>query len=292
MFQRYYASTYGRFTTVDRGPANLGAPQTLNRYTYVGGDPVNSSDPSGLCAVDGNSNWWDGEPNGLWSPFPGRCKDNPSWLRMAGNGGVYYEDQWYVYTVPPEPDPCWSAENAGGCGGGGGPSNSPTDVQAGGGGTRSDTINIANFTTVGNQALAVQNDLRWLQVAIAQDPKCDGWLSESWGAIDFMPYAPGSGATMMAVGVGTFPAGTNAVASISGTNLPVGTLITVASNGAFFNAGVNPGFGLPRWVAGGSNAVQAAILLHELAHDLGAAGFEAMAPPFEWWSKRCCTDAQ
>jgi RHS repeat-associated protein len=137
--QRYYASTYGRFNTVDRGPANLGAPQTLNRYTYVGGDPVNSSDPSGLCAVDGNGNWWDGEPNGLWSPFPGRCKDNPSWLRMAGNG-VYYEDQWYVYTVPPEPDPCWSPENAGGCGGGGGgdPITVSQDGSGGGGISNSD----------------------------------------------------------------------------------------------------------------------------------------------------------
>jgi hypothetical protein len=119
---------------VDRGPANLGAPETLNRYTYVGGDPVNSSDPSGLCAVDGNGNWWDGEPNGLASPFPGRCKDNPSWLRMAGYG-VYYEDQWYVYTVPPEPDPCWSAENVGGCGGFGPADDAPPpDSPTGGGG--------------------------------------------------------------------------------------------------------------------------------------------------------------
>ena len=52
-------------------------------------------------------------------------------------------------------------------------------------------------------------------------------------------------------------------------------LITVASNGAFFNSGpsTSVGFGLPKWITGGSGAAQAEILLHELAHDLGAAGF-------------------
>jgi RHS repeat-associated protein len=47
---RYYARTIGRFTSVDPygGSANAGNPQSLNRYTYVGNDPVNFNDPSGL----------------------------------------------------------------------------------------------------------------------------------------------------------------------------------------------------------------------------------------------------
>ena len=52
--QRYYTSTLGRFMTVD--PGNAGAinnPQSLNRYTYVIGDPVNSFDPEGLCTIFG-----------------------------------------------------------------------------------------------------------------------------------------------------------------------------------------------------------------------------------------------
>jgi RHS repeat-associated protein len=50
---RYYSSTIARFTTADPyGPsARPGAPQTWNRYTYVGGDPVNRNDPSGLQTV-------------------------------------------------------------------------------------------------------------------------------------------------------------------------------------------------------------------------------------------------
>jgi RHS repeat-associated protein len=50
-YQRYYNSQLGRFNTVDpfEGSANLAAPQSLNRYSYVTSDPVNSYDPSGLA---------------------------------------------------------------------------------------------------------------------------------------------------------------------------------------------------------------------------------------------------
>jgi RHS repeat-associated protein len=48
---RYYASGMGRFLRVDpyRGSAFLDDPQTLNRYTYAENDPVNLTDPLGLC---------------------------------------------------------------------------------------------------------------------------------------------------------------------------------------------------------------------------------------------------
>jgi RHS repeat-associated protein len=50
---RYYSSTYGRFTSADPyrasgGPAD---PGSWNRYAYVQGDPVNLNDPSGEYAV-------------------------------------------------------------------------------------------------------------------------------------------------------------------------------------------------------------------------------------------------
>jgi RHS repeat-associated protein len=53
--QRYYSSTIGRFLSPDPyvasgGPAN---PASWNRYAYVGGDPINSRDPSGLYAEEG-----------------------------------------------------------------------------------------------------------------------------------------------------------------------------------------------------------------------------------------------
>jgi RHS repeat-associated protein len=52
---RYHSSGDGRFLTPDPfgGSAKLADPGSLNRYAYVGGDPVNNNDPSGLCSING-----------------------------------------------------------------------------------------------------------------------------------------------------------------------------------------------------------------------------------------------
>lgn len=46
-------STKGRFLSVDPTweSADLGNPQSWNRYSYVGNNPVNNTDPDGRCAV-------------------------------------------------------------------------------------------------------------------------------------------------------------------------------------------------------------------------------------------------
>ena len=45
---RYYHSTQGRFMSADLMGGDIRNPQSLNRYAYVGNDPVNCTDPSGL----------------------------------------------------------------------------------------------------------------------------------------------------------------------------------------------------------------------------------------------------
>src|SRR5207245_5825119 len=52
---RYYANTLGRFTNPDSHAGFTAIPQSLNRYAYVQGDPVNFYDPSGLLIqhIDG-----------------------------------------------------------------------------------------------------------------------------------------------------------------------------------------------------------------------------------------------
>ncbi len=52
---RWYDSVGGRFTTPDPygGSANLTNLNSWNRYAYVGGDPVNFTDPSGLVVEHG-----------------------------------------------------------------------------------------------------------------------------------------------------------------------------------------------------------------------------------------------
>ena len=50
---RYYSNAYGRFMTPDpyKASGRPSNPQTWNRYTYTGGDPVNRIDPSGTDYV-------------------------------------------------------------------------------------------------------------------------------------------------------------------------------------------------------------------------------------------------
>src|SRR2546423_12493613 len=47
---RYYSSSGGRFTSPDplSGSMSLTDPQSLNRYSYVSNNPVNSTDHSGM----------------------------------------------------------------------------------------------------------------------------------------------------------------------------------------------------------------------------------------------------
>lgn len=49
---RYYAAGIGRFLTRDSVLGHLRSPQTLNRYAYCGGDPVNHVDPDGRDWMD------------------------------------------------------------------------------------------------------------------------------------------------------------------------------------------------------------------------------------------------
>jgi len=57
--QRYHQPGVGRFMTPDPywGSASLTNPGSWNRYAYVGGDPVNHKDPSGLDSNDCSGNF-------------------------------------------------------------------------------------------------------------------------------------------------------------------------------------------------------------------------------------------
>ncbi len=50
---RYFASTLGRFTSVDplARSASPGLPQTWNRYTYTLNNPLKYVDPNGKCSA-------------------------------------------------------------------------------------------------------------------------------------------------------------------------------------------------------------------------------------------------
>src|SRR2546423_5485134 len=52
--QRYYTNLIGMFLTPDPSAASAKRdnPGRWNRYSYVGGDPTNSNDPSGLDQLE------------------------------------------------------------------------------------------------------------------------------------------------------------------------------------------------------------------------------------------------
>jgi hypothetical protein len=88
---RFYSPQQGRFTQVDpigMGAAELTNPQSLNLYSYVENDPINSTDPLGL----------DGLSIALGGPFPtggksggggGGLKIGPFGLSFSFGGGRF-----------------------------------------------------------------------------------------------------------------------------------------------------------------------------------------------------------
>ncbi|MGD9562999.1 MAG: RHS repeat-associated core domain-containing protein [Pyrinomonadaceae bacterium] len=77
---RMYQNKHGRFTAVDPLLASASAtnPQTFNRYTYTGNNPINYTDPSGLSWCLSN----EGEPR-----FTGEGKPCPK-----DEGGITWEN--------------------------------------------------------------------------------------------------------------------------------------------------------------------------------------------------------
>ncbi len=62
---RFYSPTTGRFNRLDPFAGNMQDPQSLHKYAYVHGDPIQGIDPSGLARKSGSS-----VPSGL-DPFKG-----------------------------------------------------------------------------------------------------------------------------------------------------------------------------------------------------------------------------
>ena len=65
---RYYENTRGRLNSPDKGPMKLRILATLNRYSYVGMDPVNITDPSGNTWLQ-----WAGPPTQYTERGPAQC---------------------------------------------------------------------------------------------------------------------------------------------------------------------------------------------------------------------------
>ncbi|MCL5061190.1 MAG: RHS repeat-associated core domain-containing protein, partial [Candidatus Thermoplasmatota archaeon] len=83
---RYYDPTIGRF--ISRDPA--GMPDGVNRYAYVGNDPVNYTDPSGEIAVNAAGAGWGALAGGVSGAVSGWMTAGPNASRFdqIKNGAI------------------------------------------------------------------------------------------------------------------------------------------------------------------------------------------------------------
>jgi len=105
---RHFNSTFGRFMQPDPLRGSPGNPQSWNRYAYVYNNPLNATDPSGLCAApDFDSDDPDCDPDGsgtspvpptVWTLHYDYSADYSAFLNSGYSGplipgiGQYYPD--------------------------------------------------------------------------------------------------------------------------------------------------------------------------------------------------------
>lgn len=82
---RYYASGQGRFMSADLMSGQLNLPRSLNRYAYVGNDPINLSDPLGL--------FWFETTACVTTDSGTTCETFYDWFDLGEGGGGDTADQ-------------------------------------------------------------------------------------------------------------------------------------------------------------------------------------------------------
>jgi RHS repeat-associated protein len=233
-WNRMYSSTYGRFLQADpyRASASMTNPQSWNRYAYVENDPVNRLDPSGLYVV------W---PAVLWTPEgPPTVKCCIFGFYMTGtecewvqSRAVFYASQGNSIKLP---------------------------------GSSSEVL-VKNLSKSGENQGMIENTLRWLDAALAEDTDCAGWLE---GARDYIGDL--LGASLIAHGHVVNRSSIAAFTGTGNTDVPPGyAAMVVNDEGAFFRSGFSVANGS---ISGGTELARVFILLHELAHGVTAKDFE------------------
>ncbi len=250
MVQRYYSNNTGRFFSPDpagRRSASLTNPTASNRYAYAVGDPVNSSDPSGMLPKCNDMSFEENTP----------CTDENVQETSGGNGPCGGMQMVYFQEDNPTPflGDCLLGDASG------------TDAEGGGGGgTVTSVTNIEHLSTnlFGDLANALSGTDcgKWFQAGLTTSGQgLAGETLSNYLAND-LPNATGSG---------DFVGGS---ANALTTNAYAGYQILFNNAGAFFNslpAGQSIGYSNDYTsqfaaIQGGSPEAQAFLLLHELAH--------------------------
>jgi hypothetical protein len=245
----------------------------MNRYWYAGGDPVNRRDPSGLDDLT------DDDVSGDLCDGP--CFVGGPPIDLPGDDGFDVGDSQSLS------DFCLTAL--------GQTQTDPYDVPVCGGlvpiqlfggppgGGKGVKFSVSNYSRTGPNEQLVASVLSKIS-AQALTGDCGSWLTgNDFNASQFISAIMGSGPSDYTFGTANFSgSGSATTAAFVGNansdgspvpGLPTNSSITVNNNGAFFNSGYSIG-GLGVSYVGGTLQAQAFILIHELAHEVGAAGMQ------------------
>jgi RHS repeat-associated protein len=256
---RYYASQWGRFLSPDpyAGSVSLRNPQSWNRYGYVGGDPANHTDPSGLYIGMG--------PDGPEGP------DGPGFGDGSGCGdgildpldpGNWFDGGWGPPTFPfgGPPASCGQGFLPSGFGGAGG-----------GGGSNRSALYKLDAAALAADASQFASDL--LNDMISADCAGDmadlGITPEDWaGALENVSVLNGIGSQVPLAS--TLPNGSAAQQFAQSKGMTVGQTFS-AGSGQVAMASVNgPQVWInPFLVNPGDTQADAALIGHETLHNLG-----------------------
>ena len=222
--------------------ASVNSSGSWNKYAYVLGDPVNWRDPRGrdVCPPDSDTSMeiCDQDPGPGNGDGPSYCDVNPSDPSCGGTGS-------------------------------GGPVNTY--------GAASTPIVVTNFSNSGAKQDAITGVLNKIDKALSTNTDCANWLQGGGSTGSALIEALVSNNSY---GYGSF--NVNTVAAFAGSvnsdgssaGVPSSAAFTVNATGAFFTSGMT--VGIPKY-QGGTIQADATILIHELAHILGAAGFQSDA---------------
>ena len=253
---RYAVSGLGRFSSPDALAGSALAPQSMNRFSYVQNDPINSADPSGLVRTPWGFAFSDVGFGSSWNEFDlipvyGYSFQMVPW--SSSTGEPVTTEEWSYGIVGYMQDPFGPGELPGGVpldpGPLAGPQKQPPPPRD----------------------IPIGNALQRLMDALAKDPDCLKFLGShniygmqmltaiyeygSYGQDTVLPTVRDGKLTM-----------NNAI-----TNGP-SYAITVNSLGAFYNSSYQE---MPLTtdrgrIPGGTPAAQGFILLHELGHNTNA----------------------
>jgi hypothetical protein len=159
-----------------------------------------------------------------------------------------------------------------------------------GGNAAVQNVSVTNFSKIGNNQTTVSNALQWIGAALPSYTQCNNWLQGAGqlkgisGAQDIQSLLSNNLFGHATVNVGNKPSYT--IAAFSGTQnpdftnipgLPDGAAMTVNDIGSFFNPTDNQGNPMTegeREYGGKTPQAQAAILVHEIAHQITVLGFQ------------------